>query len=526
MTTEHRIEQRLIAEIFLADKKGQKIDETRGKPGTGYALTSEWLLTARHVVEEAGKKLDPRRVFLRWYDPTRGARSWHRLEDRDAIVELGEDFDAVLIRFSAPDGVPLRHGICERPPGSGADWFTLAFPDVSRAKEAGAGPLSFGGATRQETGPRGEFGLLIADKASKLSNWRGASGSPVFVGREIIGLITERDRDGELSDRLWGLSTHKLFTDSKAFRDRILPPAATHEQIETALTRLLEKTHKVLTALLPVLRQAKALPAKGAPSAEAVAEALLTAEDFTSVRYGLEGLYEDYDQEEDYASREVLWQIYCRVMAVNYHPAAARAFARAQASAPCEAVLVDAVTELGAEMIMAGIDGLPPQIERRAVELTAGEGADGILYGLNALPAPPESGIDPQGAVASLEVDLQQLLGRVVGPDYLKRFSPENLKGRVRTLLDERRRRGRGSRTPYVVFKFYEGQTAASVKPHYDFVAEQIQTGYQGLVRTILLKYEGVPDVEAIQDKEIRELDFFILTFGRRLDDPHAQSGD
>lgn len=191
--------------------------------GSGYAITPELLLTARHVWHgqsgaAPGKMAEAR--FLRestWLPVTRDWSSTPGL-------------DACLLRLpdSRPRHNPLRWGHFDRT--EPVAWQSLGYPGAAVVHDADEptalrrdtaelrGMLSAGGAYHQDL-----LELTMAGAAPQAQLWSGLSGAPVFAQRHLIGMIRAAP-SGFGGARLWATPVRRLLED-RGFADATSEPA-------------------------------------------------------------------------------------------------------------------------------------------------------------------------------------------------------------------------------------------------------------------------------------------------------------
>jgi hypothetical protein len=176
--------------------KGEQRTEWHGSIGTGCAVRNDLVLTARHVV--LPDRRDPQfRIKVRWYDfcarddPRAG---WVNLDDdRIAIRWAGEgELDAALIycprHAQAKDVANLD--ISPRLPIGNSTWESRGFPQASVVEEL-RGHGDFIGEVMSMSPNDGLFELVSRLQTQREENWRGASGMPVIVSGEIVGIVKD-----------------------------------------------------------------------------------------------------------------------------------------------------------------------------------------------------------------------------------------------------------------------------------------------------------------------------------------------
>jgi hypothetical protein len=136
-------------------------------------------VTAAHVVNEAG----PYFVEL-------PSKEGHRWEVKEVVrPEVGCDVAVLHLSEELPsDGLawPSLREICG--PASFVA-VVYGFPDVDPAQK------QIRSATGVVIGPASPKENLALDKITELKSWRGASGSAIWVGDQIVGVLIQHDQD-------------------------------------------------------------------------------------------------------------------------------------------------------------------------------------------------------------------------------------------------------------------------------------------------------------------------------------------
>jgi hypothetical protein len=192
---------------------GQAHDEV----ATGYFLTGDLVLTARHVAGGSDRSFRVRAEV--------GGSESDRWADA-ALVWEGRDVDAMLLRTSRSFGSWEKPGFPEIA-GAGGSWRSSGYAKAAEDQEAqnrktlpidGSFDMSYG------QGPpelRLQTNLNIASEHEQY--WKGISGAPIFSKEEgggLLGIITDASRP--LSNGLVGLSATRLLEDI-GFRSAITP---------------------------------------------------------------------------------------------------------------------------------------------------------------------------------------------------------------------------------------------------------------------------------------------------------------
>jgi hypothetical protein len=186
--------------------------------GTGYFLTGNLVLTARHIAERPGCAFSVRA------EP--GGSEKSRWSDAVSCWEGVGDVDAMLLRTTRQFGdweMPILRGDIDE-----GEWESAGYARAAANEKE---------ESRKTLPLRGSFGTSLGQGFAELAlqteqniapnweaYWKGVSGAPVFArppgAQGMIGIITEANR--ALSNCLIGLPTSRLLDDIR-FRSIIRP---------------------------------------------------------------------------------------------------------------------------------------------------------------------------------------------------------------------------------------------------------------------------------------------------------------
>jgi hypothetical protein len=207
-TPETMDKKNLIVQLFCAT------DGDCGRFGTAYPVSQNVLLTAGHVVGDATAK-DVEALW--WHQPDGDRRAIPCTEILWDGRKEEPSFDVLLLRCPFPSAVVNSWGqLVGRRPVDHEKWASEGFPFVG---ERGTKPVPLQGKTHS-MGDRSEcFHLSVAAPADKAKRWKGASGAPVFVDEEIIGVIVTVPRHYN-ANRFEAVPVFKLL-ENAAFRKAV-----------------------------------------------------------------------------------------------------------------------------------------------------------------------------------------------------------------------------------------------------------------------------------------------------------------
>lgn len=186
--------------------------------GTGYPVSPDLILTARHVIESV---TDGQTLQVRWHH-FRAAEDdgWITLS-ADAVVWRGEDeLDAALIRCVPPKEAstawlaPLQG----RKPASQEQWESAGFPHATAVGDR-RDPGDFIGLCHTMADMANHFTVSVTTSPKTEEEWKGASGMPVVVNNRILGVATAVP-DNFSARQLKVVPAHKLMGRSD-FRDKL-----------------------------------------------------------------------------------------------------------------------------------------------------------------------------------------------------------------------------------------------------------------------------------------------------------------
>ncbi len=160
--------------------------------GTAYPIARDRILTARHVLAAKGETIDLSKIELTWFHlPKIDGKRIRADPQKVKIAWDGGDtgWDAVILECPFPEGVSLSSDLLSRGrPETDARWQSLGFAATGE-REEGREPQPLKGAVYACADKDRVFHLGIDDAAAFADDWKGASGSPVFVGNRIMGII-------------------------------------------------------------------------------------------------------------------------------------------------------------------------------------------------------------------------------------------------------------------------------------------------------------------------------------------------
>lgn len=446
----------LIVAIFVPTT-GQ--GRTPGRVGTGYPVTDDLILTARHVIEpENRNRQQPLRV--RWFHdkPADGKPpEWTPLDDHrngDILVWVGTgDLDAALLRCRRPDYLRTfsLDRLAERKPRESERWQSAGFARANRCGDVRK-PGKFGGILREPADDDAFFELLEDAQPIAEEQWQGVSGMPVFAGSELLGVVKHVPPNYD-HKKLEAVPAWRLLRD-EGFK-KALGIDEQRERLESARTllrRLLERSDAATDDFAAEL----GLPRDDLPKCrEQVVERLLgeTLERLFDLALSVQ---EKRRLLKDQAGAGVAVDLTLAVLPAVHDAAVVSDVRRRKGAAGESIVSLPAESRTLAEIIMAGAD-------RRAARFRLPLPREGHFpAGEYDLPDPPEPGRDAAGK--RVIEDWRDHLVTVFGKDsdeferdfraYLKeRFIQSDMRSSAAADAEERLRKSVADELNYLAEK-------------------------------------------------------------------------
>ncbi len=195
------MDKNLLIEIFVGPSTNE------GRIGTGYPIGNGLILTAGHLFKPSDGNTE--NIFVRWHhQKDNDAREWRQA----SICWPGTDkLDAAVLSCPFPDTMNNRFKSLSRfPHHKTLEWDGQGFPAVGKRDDNTREPISFSGHAYSAAETSNIFELGVQYPVGKPDGWCGASGSPVFVGDKIIGVVVTCPKSFNQS-RFWATPTWKLF---------------------------------------------------------------------------------------------------------------------------------------------------------------------------------------------------------------------------------------------------------------------------------------------------------------------------
>ena len=156
--------------------------------GTGYPVAKDRILTARHVLFPKNRN-KTRKIEIRWFHLSGPAKKWDPIDDSCIIEESYNDLDVAIINHPFPEQVDNWGILSEDKPSDHVDWVSQGFASAGKLEGDVQEPVDLKGNTYSMADTQTSFKLGVDDKVQEEKQWKGASGSPVFVNGVILGVI-------------------------------------------------------------------------------------------------------------------------------------------------------------------------------------------------------------------------------------------------------------------------------------------------------------------------------------------------
>ena len=211
----------LFIEIFVPtwDENGHNQHGERGRFGTGYPVSTNLLLTARHVVVPETAKVPQTRdrnypIEIRW-SGSRGTRDYRWLSlGEDPVVWSGQgDMDAALVRIPAsarPRGCQGHGDLMEDVPEVHTRYWAAGFP-VGGQRHGENTKQPFSGKIEKSHGSDAYLYAQVTSDFESRGDWSGASGMPIVCDDRIAGIVVEVQT--KATNRLTCISAFRLRND-------------------------------------------------------------------------------------------------------------------------------------------------------------------------------------------------------------------------------------------------------------------------------------------------------------------------
>ncbi len=364
----------LLVEIFVSTQGDE------GLIATGYPVAKNRILTAGHVLDNATQATQ---IQVRWYNQEGPVRQWRKINE--IVWRGGGDLDAALLDCTFPEGIYAGGTLSARRPRDDMRWTSEGFLRAGKIDDQ-RNPIGLQGRVYSKGSRSPWFELGVDDFPAKPEGFKGASGSPVFVNRSIIGII-QSCPENFAGHRLHATPVWRLLENAD-FRSEVHRDTLYLGRVLKDIQKLIGASREITEALGDKLD----IDEEGTHQEwiEEIARTLvnLPCSEVISI---MDKLHESYCEQRSPDNTEICLKLVNRILPVMYDlKTVAEALDRIQQG---EVMLVDLpiVNDTCAEIIMAGVD------EHRPTEFNPAAGDLEFPSGKFKLPDAPETGLDPQG---------------------------------------------------------------------------------------------------------------------------------
>lgn len=417
------MDKNLVVEIFVPLRGSDE-----GEIATGYPVAKNLILTARHPLfpkepkrDDGGCNRDGCKIEVRWRHPGVDAGRWWPVK---AIAWESERWGLALLECDLPPGVSTWGLLSEHKPEDVMKWKSAGFPCVGGKKEGIRQPFHLKGSVFSMLDREETFALSATAGPEKEEDWKGASGSPVFVDWRILGVVVSVPARLK-AERLRAVPIWRVLREDDGFRKAIRyeERRAHCDQIMGRVEEALESAPGAVEALIRHLPGAVDEQHRDAGAKIVyVAERLLDTEVESLVK-ACRSAHKAVERHQ--ADAKAITEIVQIVLPAVYDHGVVEAVRNIKGDATASLITVPAYFPTIAEIIMAGVD-------RRETRFCPREREDDFPKGQLNLPEPPEGGFDPEGegAMAALTSHLtrkfssraQDELGDAVDAFMTRRF--------------------------------------------------------------------------------------------------------
>lgn len=426
----------LVAEIFVPL---QGMDE--GEIGTGYPIARNLILTARHPLfpdqpprDDEGCNRHGCKIEVRWRHPGVDVNRWWPVR---GIAWESETWDLALLDCDLPSDVSTWGLLSEQRPQDEMEWVSAGFPHVGGKRAGVRQPFHMKGGVFSMCDVEDSFALEATAGPSAMEDWKGASGSPVFVNWRILGVIVSVP-DNLGAERLRAVPMWRVLREDEGFRKAVRYEAgrARRDRVQGKVRLALDAAPGAIDALieeLPGAAEATRLQDTRA-KASYLADRLLN-EEVESLLRACRSAHKAVVVVTR-TDAETIATIVQTLLPAIYDHGVVEAVRNIRGEATASLVTVPAYFPTVAEIIMAGVD-------RRDTLFCPRKREDDFPKGLLSLPEPPEGGFDPEGkrALAALtrhltgkfSVQSQDKLTGAIDDFMIRRFYKPRAGGPERT---------------------------------------------------------------------------------------------
>ncbi|MCP4407994.1 MAG: hypothetical protein GY807_09605 [Gammaproteobacteria bacterium] len=336
------MDKNLLVQIFVSTG----VDE--GEIATGYPIAKNRILTARHALYPDGQQ--PHSIEVRWCHLTGSARSWRPA----TFVEWdgSDEFDVALIECEFPEKVDRLGIVSEGKLSNKMHWCSAGFARAGERDDGECRSVGMKGEVFSMADSEPEFELGAKYEVSHDEQWKGASGSPVFVGDKIIGVIVSCPENFDArrlrATPLWKLLQEPGFCEAIGYGKRKERLAWARRELTSILKRSTEATEKLADRLRLDTRL-------GQNRAENLAEALLNhdIEQILDITYQVA---KELLQGGNKPAVDAVRQVMSTILPAIFDHGIIESVRTQKSAFSCVTVSLPIATKTVTEIVMAGVD--------------------------------------------------------------------------------------------------------------------------------------------------------------------------
>ncbi|MEE9412809.1 MAG: trypsin-like serine protease [Methylococcales bacterium] len=176
----------LIAKVFLTKKKSKR------SIGTGYPISKNLVMTARHVVISPKRDFD-KPIVIEWPDITDDSGKPYTVEVTSIVYDGGEQYDIVLLKCKIPPHIhisPLL--LSQRFPLAHDPWEGFGYAEIGKNESLNTREkISVIGKFHPPDSASHKISLTSESDALEKAGWCGLSGTPAFQKSVLYAIIIE-----------------------------------------------------------------------------------------------------------------------------------------------------------------------------------------------------------------------------------------------------------------------------------------------------------------------------------------------
>ncbi len=176
----------LIAKVLSTKKNGKR------SIGTGYPISKNLMLTARHVVIFPDRDVD-KPIITEWPDIKDASGKPYTVEVSCIVYDGGEQYDIALLECKVPSQAHVTPLVLsQRFPEAHEKWKGFGYPEIGKNEDVNTREkISVLGIFHPSDVNNHKISLTSESDALKKTGWHGVSGTPVFQGAGLYAVIIE-----------------------------------------------------------------------------------------------------------------------------------------------------------------------------------------------------------------------------------------------------------------------------------------------------------------------------------------------